>query len=191
MKKCSKCKENKQLDEFSKSHKTRDGLQYNCKDCWAKYNASHYVKNKEKIAQQEKDYRTKNRERVLASKKEYRQRKKQAISEYQSDYQKQNRKGANLRQLKYMKLHPGKINSITAKRRALKLQAAPKWLTKEHRKEIRTFYIEAARLTRETNTLYEVDHIIPLQGGTVSGLHVPWNLQILTKRENCIKNNKL
>jgi 5-methylcytosine-specific restriction endonuclease McrA len=36
----------------------------------------------------------------------------------------------------------------------------------------------------------EVDHIVPLQGAAVSGFHAPWNMQLLTERENIQKGNK-
>jgi len=58
------------------------------------------------------------------------------------------------------------------------------------RKKIRSFYIEAARLTKETGIPHEVDHIIPLKGRTVSGLHHEGNLQILTQEQNRKKANK-
>ncbi len=83
------------------------------------------------------------------------------------------------------------MNARCMKRYAAKIQATPKWLTKAHFKEMEWFYIEAARLTKETGIKHEVDHIVPLQGENVRGLHVPWNLQILTKSENIIKGNKL
>jgi hypothetical protein len=88
------------------------------------------------------------------------------------------------------KANPGKVNANTAKRHASKLQATLKNLTKERKLQIREFYIKAAKLTIEIGIKHHVDHIIPLQGENVSGLHVPWNLQILTESENIKKANK-
>jgi len=56
--------------------------------------------------------------------------------------------------------------------------------------QIKNFYIESAELSKLLGVWHEVDHIVPLQGTTVSGLHVPWNLQILTAKENSMKGNR-
>ena len=47
------------------------------------------------------------------------------------------------------------------------------------------------RMSETTGERYVVDHIVPLQGETVSGLHVPWNLRVITQVENLAKSNKL
>jgi hypothetical protein len=80
--------------------------------------------------------------------------------------------------------------SLNAKREATKLHATPKWLTGEQCREIEAIYILAREKSIEIGIEHHVDHIVPLQGKNVRGLHVPWNLQILTESENCAKKNK-
>lgn len=62
---------------------------------------------------------------------------------------------------------------------AAKNQRSPSWLTPEHEQEIARAYTHARDCAIVTGEPYEVDHIVPLRGTTVSGLHVPWNLQVL------------
>jgi hypothetical protein len=90
----------------------------------------------------------------------------------------------------YRKRYPEKIKASHAKHRAEKLKRVPKWLTKEDIKAIKEFYAEATRKTLATGVKYQVDHIIPLKGEHISGLHVPSNLQIITATEKlCKKHN--
>lgn len=75
-----------------------------------------------------------------------------------------------------------------AARRARRVQATPVWCD---RAGIVRLYIEAQRLTLETGIPHEVDHIIPLRGKMVCGLHIPLNMQIITRTENRRKFNRL
>ncbi len=84
---------------------------------------------------------------------------------------------------KYDKANPGKILAKTRKHKAEKIQATPEWLTKEQIKEMELFYINRLKG-------YHVDHIVPLKGKNVRGLHVPWNLQYLEASVNQKKSNK-
>ncbi|MEY5099605.1 MAG: Burkholderia phage Mica [Pseudomonadota bacterium] len=56
---------------------------------------------------------------------------------------------------------------------------------------VRAIYAEARRISRETGVPHHVDHIIPLQGEYVSGLHVETNLRIVEGAENLRKGNRL
>jgi hypothetical protein len=77
----------------------------------------------------------------------------------------------------------------TAKYKAKKLQASPAWLTEKHLQEIRNIYLVCSKVSKTTKKLHDVDHIVPLQGKNVCGLHVPWNLRIIPAGMNRSKKN--
>ena len=77
-----------------------------------------------------------------------------------------------------------------ARRNSLR-HAEPNWLTNEQRLQIRMFYWLAADCRAVTGEVYEVDHITPINGKNVCGLHVPWNLQVLPMSVNRTKSNRI
>ena len=85
----------------------------------------------------------------------------------------------------------GVVAENTAARKKHIRLATPHWLTKAHKTQIKAFYLEAERLKSQTGIDHEVDHIVPVRGGIVSGLHVPWNLRVITAAENQSKNRRL
>lgn len=87
--------------------------------------------------------------------------------------------------------HPDKSYAVVVARRMAKLRRTPSWLTKEQRGAIAELYRLARSLTQSTGVAHQVDHIVPLRGAAVSGLHVPWNLQVLTAHQNRSKGNRL
>ena len=78
-----------------------------------------------------------------------------------------------------------------ARRRSLKLNATPPWLTAIHEAQMQEMYDIARARTVQTGIEHHVDHIHPLKGKGFNGLHVPWNLQVITASENLSKRNNL
>ena len=76
-------------------------------------------------------------------------------------------------------------------RRRKHREATPPWLTRKQKSEIRQLYQIAITMTQTTGEQYVVDHIVPLRSHEVCGLHVPWNLRVITQEENLKKSNKL
>ena len=91
----------------------------------------------------------------------------------------------------YQKNNKGKVNSMVMKQHASRLKRTPSWLDRYDDIVIDFIYKTASDMTDLMGINFEVDHIIPLRGKYVSGLHVPDNLQILTKKENRLKSNKM
>jgi hypothetical protein len=92
---------------------------------------------------------------------------------------------------RWRKENPEKHRAREAKRRSSKLNATPDWLTEDDHRDIESMYLLANKYTKLFGLEYHVDHIIPLQGKNVCGLHVPWNLQLLEAGLNRSKSNKL
>lgn len=77
-----------------------------------------------------------------------------------------------------------------ARKKAIK-QATPSWLTAIQRAQIAEQYDIALARTIQTGVPHEVDHIYPINGTNSRGLHVPWNLQVLTAADNNAKRRRL
>lgn len=104
-------------------------------------------------------------------------------------YRETNVDATKLRQQKYYANNKSTYNARTRKRQAAKLQRTPAWLTQGDMFEMECIYKYCSAL-RSIGLDYEVDHIIPLQGKEVSGLHVPTNLQVIYSAQNRSKHNK-
>ena len=92
---------------------------------------------------------------------------------------------------KHKEANPELYKALTSVRKRRHRNATPKWLNAEQKLAIRKLYLQAMELTRLTGERYVVDHIVPLISDEVCGLHVPWNLRVITQEENLRKSNKL
>lgn len=194
MKVCATCCLSKELDLFHNDKRTPTGKVPSCKECIKQrgilyrknksssikaYQKKHYAENRDKILKKASLYRKDNQDRISDYLKEYQKQNKTKIKEYLKAYSKQHRE-----------LNRDKYRAKDAKRRAAELRALPRWLMAEHLQEILDFYTAASMFRIYTGLEYHVDHIVPLQGKTVCGLHVPWNLQVLESSDNIRKSNK-
>jgi hypothetical protein len=82
--------------------------------------------------------------------------------------------------------YPERVLAWRNRRRALETQAMPSWVRTA---DLWVFHKECKRLSKETGVKHHVDHIVPLRGEAVCGLHVPWNLRIIPAAENNSKKN--
>jgi hypothetical protein len=163
MKICTKCKEEKPFEAFSKCSKAKDGYKYSCKQCTSIYNKT--TLKEWKVAYDKMYRETRMTDSQKDSKREY-------MRMYQREYTKKN---------------PDWNCAHASARRAEEFKATPRWADKT---SIRKFYKEAADRTKTTGEKYEVDHIVPLKSEIVCGLHCEQNLQVIKKNENASKGNR-
>ena len=106
-------------------------------------------------------------------------------------YRFDNKEAIQGRQKEYYQSNKEVFFSDNAKRRAKARKATPDWLNSEHKAYIKRIYKLSSLMKEITGVEYHVDHIVPLRGESVCGLHVPWNLQVLRADLNLSKSNKL
>jgi Asp-tRNA(Asn)/Glu-tRNA(Gln) amidotransferase A subunit family amidase len=141
----------------------------------SEYQRAYYADNKERISERRKAYRAANKERIAVAKR----------ADYEAN------KAARLAQKKeYRQRASANIAYLNAARKKVVRQRTPKWLTDFDKLKIRCIYSIAAMLKRHNQEPWHVDHVIPLQGTLVSGLHVPNNLQVMRGKDNISKKNK-
>lgn len=90
----------------------------------------------------------------------------------------------------YYRKNPDKALAYNKARKRRVRQATPLWIQPRDLQRIRDFYLEAQRKTKETGIQHHVDHIYPLKGKSVCGLHVPINLRVIPAEENLRKYNR-
>lgn len=157
---CTRLNHKQPIAEFYKNSRYADGYQPWCRSCKQAYARENPQHNKNWVAD--------NPNRVKASKDKY-------VAENPMKVQKS--------KAKWSQANPKKELAKTRKYQASKMNATPSWLTKEQVAQMVEIYVTCPKG-------YEVDHIVPLQGKNVKGLHVPWNLQHLRIKPNRQKSNK-
>ena len=84
----------------------------------------------------------------------------------------------------------GLMNASQARIQAKRSKRKPKWIKDVFEQEIKVWYKRAKMIEQFIGEKWHVDHIVPMNGKKVSGLHVPWNLDLLPQIENIKKSNK-
>lgn len=162
MKVCSKCNQEKEYSQFHKESKTRSRIGDG-------YRAACKVcTNKQNVSSWYKHH-----DKRLAKKKEYRENNREKTR-------------SAIRRHYYNNKEYYEEKSIN---RINRLRMAT--ITDENMYTIINRFRKKARImTEQTGIKYSIDHIIPLVGDNVSGLNVPWNIQVIPLLDNKIKGNR-
>ena len=144
---------------------------------WRRYKARH----PERLKGFSRQWRQRNPEKVKARNREWSVNNPERKAQFAREWNAKNPGRKAALWLRWYENNRGRYRAIKAKRRAALLNATPAWVDT---KELRKIYENCPEG-------HHVDHIIPLVNRSVSGLHVPWNLQYLPALENQKKSNKL
>ena len=170
---CTRCGEAKDESGFSLKNGKPDAR---CKRCKADISAEWRKVNPERLKQQYQDWYVDNGLRVQETNRAWRAANPEKAKAAQA-----------AAMARWQKKFPDRAASHAAKRRAARVQATPAWADPVAMKQ---YYLIAEFLTRELGIPFSVDHVVPLKGETVCGLHAHTNLAILPLAWNVKKGNR-
>lgn len=182
-KKCSKCLVKKPMSSFSKRGDRPIGLLAKCKECCSKENKEWRSRNKEKLQKYYLDNKKTFRERDKKWKKENREK----VNTQAKKRREKNPQASRLSCQKWRKNNLHKDAKRAQDYRVRKINAKPKWANDKY---IALWYELASVEQQRTGKDVHVDHIVPLRGKTVCGLHCEDNMQLLFGMDNSSKGNR-
>ena len=181
LKTCNKCLCEKNTSAFYANKRMRDGLNTFCIECHKADNVARKAKNRANPEFKAAE---------LAYKKQYRDRTVEMRSVYMLEWRTVNKEHSLAYGKTYRGTNKERYVFLCQKRKLDKLKRTPAWLTEDDLWLIAEAYDLAALRTRALGVEFHVDHIIPLRGKKVSGLHVPQNIRVIPGVENMRKTNK-
>lgn len=159
--------------------------------------AAYRAANPEKRKAQVAAYGAKSKDKRAAYMAEYYAANKNKIAAYKAaymaEYYAENHESIAAYRAARLQTPEGRAKAYAhrTKYHASKLNATPAWLTDADREAMQELYAESIFLTQSTGQPYHVDHVLPLKGKIVCGLHVPKNLRVMPGSENISKGNRL
>lgn len=188
---CRKCGAEKPIEEFPKNCKMPDGRLNACKPCeYARVKKWRNL-NKERVKFLQDRWRKDNPEQFKRHLVKYQNKTFEKRTAARRARYEKNREKELAQCHTYQKGNTEYQSRKNATRRAAHVNATPEWLNSIQKAQMTEFYEISKAKTIQTGIRHHVDHNVPLRGKTVSGLHVPWNMKVLTGVENNRKFNNL
>ncbi len=156
----------------------------------AKVKRAYNERNAENNSQYSRAYYQRNRDESLLKGRQRWARLLAQDPDYRRDLYRKRKQEVLAKAKEWKATNKGRVNSYGRGRKSCRKKATPSWLNNEQRDEMANIYEQAVLAEKLTGVPHHVDHIEPLQGRDRCGLHVPWNLQILTAEENVSKGNR-
>ena len=183
---CTKCAVSKSVNNFYVDSR-RGYLRGKCKDCLKQEDKAYRTANPKKKAEQVKNWRQANPNKAKDIAKRHFENNRDVMYQRTAKWREANREYSSQLSREWTKNNPSKAAAQASKRRAKLLNATPVWADFT---AIQAEYDLAEWCSKATGIKYHVDHIVPLKGKTVCGLHVPNNLQVIPAKDNHVKHNK-